>query len=162
MLAPFVANALIVGSFAAIEPIKRRFVYPRLGYVALRVPRTYQQGKIAIALILVLLVAGAYRVIDHSLALTSAMSLIGTSILCSIGLGIAFRQFGYVRYLVVAMISLPASLLITLAHREGLESYAWFNLLMGTSMIAGGAIAFGRVLRVPLAAGQMEMEPEAE
>ncbi|MBC8135726.1 MAG: hypothetical protein H8F28_07570 [Fibrella sp.] len=154
IVAILLANVMIMSGMLAIEPLRRRFIYPRMGYVQPRIVPENRRRTILVASVLI----GVVHFIGFQYALwgtpgfwTSDMSLvlIGYGIGC--GLIVNFRRVGFARHLAVAGIAFVASSLLASAQLGWLHASFLFAMILGTSLIISGATAFADILRVPVA-----------
>lgn len=156
ILSIFLANAIIMVSYHAIEPLKRRFIYPRLGYVQPRVvPPNRRRMILAVSLLVGIVHMAAFRFVrwDSLHFWTSDMSLIGIGMGFGIGLVLNFLKVGFVRHLIVAGVSVIASIVLASVHLDWLHSSLGFALILGTSLIVSGAVPFLKIARTPLITG---------
>lgn len=153
IFAIFMANVMIAVGFHAVEPLKRRFVYPRLGYVQPRVAPQNRRQTILLTSFLI----GIVHIVGFKLATsgslnfwTSNMSLITIGAGIGVGLVINYLKVGFARHLIIAGISIIASFLLVLAHLDWLHASFWLAIILGMSLMVSGAVPFMKILRTPL------------
>lgn len=147
------ANALIMVSFRAMEPLKRRFVYPRMGYVQPRIVPEERRRMVLLAFVLIGLgqfVATRFALWGSPSFWTSNMSLVCIGFGIGIGLVDNFLKVGFARHLAVAGVSVVASTLLASAHLGWLQASLWFVIILGASLVLSGSIAFAKILRTPV------------
>lgn len=151
MVALFVVLPIFV--FAPVlRGLKKRFTYPRTGYVRLRqgdprALRGFVLGSLALGLVALVAVLIAAGVIAHPGAWYRYMPVFFGIWLAGAFLGLALRV-GLVRYYVVAGVALacgPTIALLPLAEKLG--NIGLFFTLVGAVLLACGASAFVRFLR---------------
>jgi len=133
--------------------LRQRFVYPRLGYVALRVAPAQRRKIIlgATALLLSLLIVAARKALP---VWPSEMTVLLLGLIFSIGYLWHFATMGFARHLVIAGISFLTALLLFLPHLEWQLSCGLFTVTLSVSLIIAGVIPFVQLLRTPLATEQ--------
>ncbi len=159
IVAPFVIFPILV--FAPLlRGLKRRFIYPRTGYVELRQGEPqpllwFVLGSLALGLIALIAVLIAAGVIARPGEWYRYMPIFFGIWLAGVFLGLALRV-GLVRYYVVAGVALACGPAIALLPpTQKLGNIGLFFAVVGTVLLAWGASAFVRFLRKhPLQAGR--------
>lgn len=148
MPAMLVVFALPPLSFRAVEPLRKRFVYPRLGYVKPRVAPQYRWQMVALAVASVGLVAvcGQNRWWLPP-AWTSDMTLVTIGIGLGVVLFVNYWKFGFARHLAVAGVSVIASLALAAMPLDSRYATIAFVLILSASLFIAGATAFAALLR---------------
>jgi hypothetical protein len=144
---------LIPLSFHAAMFLKRRFVYPRVGYSK---PREAPNPLLQKAFLLVASVT-VMGLIGFCLPRWKTPGFwTGDMTLVTIGFGLAavlvvnYLKLGFVRHLVIAGVSAVASLLIAVLPLDWQHSHLAFAVVMGISFLISGAFPFAKILRLPV------------
>ena len=145
-------NVMIFGAFRSIEPLKRRFVYPRTGYVQPRV--VPQDRRRSFALVGCLLALPMFMYLWPSRFWISDASLILDGVAVGAALLYNFARFGFIRHCILAFLSVVTGVLLAGANLGWSRGTFMYALIMGTSLVISGAVSFARVLDSPVSAEQ--------
>lgn len=140
-------------SFRCTMFLKRRFVYPRLGYFEPRAHPNPWLNKLLLitcSVVLMTLIAFGFRYGKSPAFWTSDTTLVSIGLGTSIVLVINYLKLGFVRHLVVAGITLLSSILLAATALDWQHGELLLALVLGVSLIISGAIPFMRVLRLPV------------
>lgn len=145
--------AVIFLSKWCVKTLRERFVYSRLGYAAPRIALVVRQKLILLAVG----VTASFLIpkVVNTLSKTSAPWPTGT-LVTILGIFSAivyfwyFAKFGFARHLVVAGVSVLAAILLAAMSVDDVLALRYFTLVSGATLIAGGAIAFSKLLHTPL------------
>ncbi len=140
-------------SFHGVMFLKRRFVYPRLGYFEPRAhPNPWLNKILLIACLLfsTILISFAFRYGKSPAFWTSDTTLVSLGIGTAIVLVVNYLKLGFVRHLLVAGIALLSSISLAATTLDWQHAEVFFVVVLGLSLIVSGAVPFMRVLRLPV------------
>lgn len=149
LISVIVMFAVVILSKFGVKYLRERFVYPRIGYVIQRVAPERRRKIILLvfALVMIAITPSLVRVLP---AWSPDATVLVIGIVFSVTFISHFAKLGFVRHLVVAVISIIASVLLSMAHLKWEYACGWLVIILGASLIVSGAIPFAKILRLPV------------
>lgn len=147
--------AIIYLTKRGVKALRERYVYPRIGYVAPRVAQEKRRKWIGVAvalgtLLFTSMVAWIFPKSYSTLPIwNSGVLVVLLGIFGAVGYFVHFAKLGFARHLGLGGMALSASLLLAMLHLDDIPAIYLWTVILGVSMIIGGALAFARLLKVP-------------
>jgi hypothetical protein len=144
---------VVVVPFLLIEPLKRLFVYPRSGYMQLRVsPKRWVAPVVVTSLLFLFLISFGTMA---GVAELSHFWTTNRTLLCvEAGIGLAlisnYMGVGFVRHLIVGAISLAVTIGLVTTSLDWQRKFFILAVAIGVSLLIAGALPFARLIRTPL------------
>lgn len=149
LISVIVMFAVLLLSKFGVKYLRERFVYPRIGYVIQRVALERRRK-----IILFVAASGIIAITPSLVRVLSSWSPDITVLMIGIVFTVTyisqFAKLGFARHLVVAVISIIASVLLSMAHLKWEYACGWLVILLGASLIVSGTIPFAKILRLPV------------
>ena len=148
---------LVVVPFLLVEPLKRRFVYPRSGYMHLRVGPKKQRLLHGIVVAVVAITLTMVSDTQLTRFWTTNMTLLCVEAGVGLALIVNYVKFGFVRHLVVAVISVATSATLVMTPLDWQHKFLILSIVVGVSLLVGGTVPFLQLIGTPL-----PTEPDVE